>query len=172
MLLMAACACLPLAAHELPSALNIEQPGLSLHSSADLRRFGFKIYTARLWTSGAGFSANAPYALDIEYALSVDAAQLVETSIAEMRGQGHRDEALLARWAQDMAAVFPDVHRGDRLIALARPGIEARFYSAQGYLASIRDATFVDAFFGIWLADNTRAPQLRAALLAPRREAP
>ena len=130
-----------------------------------MRRFGFTISTARLWTDGATFSDRAPYAIDLEYALDISAQDLVKTSIAEMRGLGYRDEAELARWSQAMARVFPDVRKADRLLGYEQPGDEARFYSGQGYLASIRDPAFVDAFFGIWLNDRTSAPKVRARLL-------
>lgn len=157
--------CGPALARELPAALRDEAPPLALIGSADMRHFGFKIYTARLWTTERAFHAEKPFALDLEYALDIDASALVDTSIAEIRQQGWRDEAQLARWARDMRAVFPDVRKGDRLIGLALPGEEARFYSARGYLASIRDPAFVDAFFGIWLRADTSAPRLRARLL-------
>ena len=155
----------PLAASELPAAVRADAPGLQLHGSAVMRRFGFKIYTARLWTSSEGYRADAPYAIDLEYALDIDSAALVDTSIKEMRGLGYQDKARLSRWSQAMTAVFPNVRKGERLIGLARPGIEARFYSAQAYLASIADPAFVDAFFGIWLNAATSAPKVRAALL-------
>ena len=164
-LLLALCLSTALGARELPAALRTHAPALALHGSADMRHFGFKIYTARLWTAGQGFDAGQPFALDLEYALDVDAEALVDTSISELRQQGRRDEAQLAQWARDMRAVFPDVRKGDRLIGLAVPGVEARFYSAQGYIASIRDPAFVEAFFGIWLRPDTSAPGVRARLL-------
>jgi hypothetical protein len=86
-----------------------------------------------------------------------------------MREQGHHDEARLSRWSRQMSAVFPNVRKGDRLIGLARPGVEARFYSGQDYIASIRDPAFVEAFFGIWLHADTSAPQVRARLLGADR---
>ena len=155
----------PLAASELPAALGAEAPELQLHGSAVMRRFGFKIYTARLWTGREGYRPDATYALDLEYAMAIDGADLVKTSVSEMRGLGYDDELMLARWSQAMAAAFPDVRKGDRLIGLARPGVEARFYSARGYLATITDPAFVDAFFGIWLNAATSAPKARAELL-------
>ena len=154
-----------LAAGELPAALGADAPDLQLHGSAVMRRFGFKIYTARLWTGREGYRSDAPYALDLEYAMAINGADLVKTSISEMRGLGYDDELMLARWSQAMAAAFPDVRKGDRLIGLARPGVDARFYSARGYLATITDPVFVDAFFGIWLNAATSAPKARAELL-------
>ena len=155
----------PITANELPAVVSADAPELQLHGSAVMRRFGFKIYTARLWTGREGYRPDAPYALDLEYAMAIDGADLAKTSVSEMRGLGYDDEPLLMRWAQAMAAAFPDVKKGDRLIGLARPGVEARFYSAQGFLASITDPTFVDAFFGIWLNPATSAPKARAELL-------
>lgn len=165
LLALGLCLCLPVTARELPPALRAHAPQLVLHGSADMRHFGFRIYTVRLWTTSPGFDADTPFALDIEYALDIDASALVDTSIAEIRQQGRRDEAQLAQWARDMREVFPDVRKGDRLIGLAVPGVEARFYSSQGYIASIRDPAFVDAFFGIWLRADTSAPKVRARLL-------
>ena len=156
---------MPLAASELPAAVSADAPELQLHGSAVMRRFGFKIYTARLWTDRKGYRPDAPFVLDLEYAMAIDGADLVKTSVSEMRGLGYDDESMLMRWSQAMAAAFPDVRKGDRLIGLARPGVEARFYSTQGFLASIADPAFVDAFFGIWLNTATSAPQARAELL-------
>ena len=155
----------PVTVSELPPAVSADAPALQLHGSAVMRRFGFKIYTARLWTGRAGYRADAPYALDLEYAMAIDGADLVKTSVREMRALGYDDETMLTRWSQAMAAAFPDVRKGDRLIGLARPGVEARFYSAQGFLASITDPAFVDAFFGIWLNAATSALKARIELL-------
>jgi Chalcone isomerase-like len=164
-LLLCCAVSVPVTASELPAAVSTAVPELQLHGSAVMRRFGFKIYTARLWTGREGYRADAPYALDLEYAMAIDGAALVKTSVSEMRGLGYTDELLLTRWAQAMTAAFPDVKKGDRLIGVARPGVEARFYSAQGFLASITDPAFVDAFFGIWLNTATSAPKARAELL-------
>lgn len=166
-LLLGCCVGAQVAASDLPLAVSADAPGLQLHGSAIMRRFGLKIYTARLWTGREGYRTDAPYALDLEYAMALDGADLVRTSVREMRGLGYADELLLRRWAQAMTAAFPDVRKGDRLIGLARPGVEARFYSEQGFLATIADPAFVDAFFGIWLNPATSAPHARAELLNP-----
>jgi len=159
-------------ARELPPAVLADAPGLNLHGSAELRHFGFKVYTARLWVGPTGYVPGQPFALDIEYAMALDGADLVATSVEEMRELGIRDEGVLARWARDMVAAFPDVKKGDRLVGLALPGIEARFYSGHGHLATIRDPAFVDAFFAIWLAAQTSAPEVRAGLLGTPPGAP
>ena len=64
-----------------------------------------------------------------------------------------------------MARVFPDIKQGDSLIGVAVPGKEARFYSKDKFIASIADAEFTKAFFGIWLSERTSEPRMRERLL-------
>lgn len=159
-------------ARDLPSVVLADAPGLDLHGSAEMRRFGFRIYTARLWTGAAGYRPGEPFALDIEYAVNLKGKDLAEVSIDEMRDLGQRDDALLERWRVAMAAAFPNVKKGDRLVGLALPGQEARFYSNERHLATIRDPAFVDAFFSIWLDRGTSAPEVRAGLLGTTQRQP
>ncbi len=160
------------AARELPSVVLADAPGLDLHGSAEMRRFGFKIYTARLWTGAEGYRPGRPFALDLEYAVNLKGERLTDVSIDEMRGLGLRNNALLERWRVAMAEAFPDVKKGDRLVGLALPGQEARFYSNDRHLATIKDPAFVDAFFSIWLDHGTSAPEVRAALLGTNQRQP
>jgi hypothetical protein len=86
-----------------------------------------------------------------------------------MRGQGLDDEAALARWEARMREIFPDVAPGDRLIGVAEPARQARFYAGDRYLGRIAEPAFVSAFFAIWLGSRTSAPGLRARLLTVSR---
>jgi hypothetical protein len=54
---------------------------------------------------------------------------------------------------------------GDQLIARYDPGGATRFYGNDGLLGVIDDPKFGPAFLGIWLHPQTRAAELRAALL-------
>jgi hypothetical protein len=83
-----------------------------------------------------------------------------------MRRQAPRDEATLARWAQQMQRIFPDVAAGDRLVGVNLPGVGARFYDARGAIGTVADPAFARAFFDIWLAPSTSEPAMRGALLA------
>ncbi len=160
------------AARDLPSVVQADAPGLDLHGSAEMRRFGFKIYTARLWTGAEGYHPGRPFALDLEYAVNLKGDRLADVSVDQMRGLGLRNDALLERWRVAMAEAFPDVKKGDRLVGLALPGREARFYSNDRLLATIRDPAFVDAFFSIWLDRGTSAPEVRAGLLGTTQRQP
>lgn len=160
--LAAACllAASALNASPLPHLSNFEAVG-----SGTMRFFGLRIYDATLWSPGGVWSATRPYALELIYARSFDGAAIARRSIDEMRAQRAYPAATLARWGQQMEALFPDVKSGDRLTGVRLPGEGATFYSATRKLGQIDDEAFADAFFGIWLDPATRAPDLRARLL-------
>lgn len=148
-------------ASPLPHLLNFEEVG-----SGTLRFFGLRIYDATLWSPGGVWSANQTYALELIYARSFDGAAIARRAIEEMRTQRAYPAATLARWEQQMRALFPDVKSGDRLTGVRIPGAGAAFYSGPRKLGQIDDESFADAFFGIWLDPATRAPDLRARLLS------
>ena len=160
--LAAAClfATTALHASPLPHLPNFEMVG-----SGTMRFFGLRIYDATLWSPGGVWSASRPYALELIYARSFDGAAIARRSIEEMRAQRAYPAATLARWEQQMGALFPNVKSGDRLTGVHMPGTGASFYSGPRKLGQIDDADFADAFFGIWLDPATRAPNLRARLL-------
>ena len=58
------------------------------------------------------------------------------------------------------------VQPGDRITGVHRPGAGARFYFNGRLRASVDDAAFARAFFGIWLSPSTSEPRLRSALLS------
>lgn len=158
-----------LATPALPGPLVQDFPGLQLHGEGKLRFVGFKVYDAALWTTDKSHSFDRTFALDLRYAMKFAAHKIVETSVAEMRRVGYTDDAKLAKWASEMARVFPDVKAGDHLagvmVALPDGSREAHFYSSTRLLGIVKDSEFARAFFDIWLHPKTRAPDLRRALL-------
>jgi hypothetical protein len=160
--LAAACLGSALAAHAspLPHLADFEAVG-----SGTLRVFGLRIYDATLWSPGGDWGPGQPFALELRYARSFDGAAIARRSIEEMRAQRDYPDATLARWETQMRDLFPDVQAGDRLVGVRIPGEGAAFYSGTRRLGQIDDEAFADAFFGIWLAPTTRAPDLRARLL-------
>jgi hypothetical protein len=140
--------------------------------SGEFRRFGISIYHATLWVSDTSVPTAMPappYALALEYRLAIASHRLAEASIAEMRALLGEGEHRLADWGARLAAIFPDVARGDRIVGIHRPE-GARFHHNDRWLADVDDPDFARAFFGIWLDSRTSAPALRTSLLG-RREA-
>lgn len=161
--------CGPLLANtQLPAQLLREAPDLRLLGQGEMRWFGLHLYDASLWSSADPWSPRHTYALSIEYARVIPGKRLVESSIAEMRRLGVRDEVKLARWESVLNGVFPDVKKGDRIVGVHLPGKGATFYHQGRITGSIDDAEFAETFFAIWLDPRTREPSLRKALLGQR----
>ena len=134
-----------------------------------LRYLLWDVYDATLWAL-AGFRgvqyAEQAFALELRYLRSLSSAALVDASMQEMRRLGSLDASKEAAWTAAMQSAFADVQEGDRITGVHRPGAGAQFYFNGRLRASVNDAAFARAFFGIWLSPSTREPRLRNALLA------
>jgi hypothetical protein len=130
-----------------------------------LRFLGLHLYDGRLWSPDGRWRADAPFALELIYARGFEGEDIARRSIDEIRRLGGHDADTLARWEARLRGLFPDVRAGDRLTGVRLPGAGVRFYAGARHLGEIRDETFANAFFGIWLDARTRAPDLRKKLL-------
>jgi hypothetical protein len=137
-----------------------------VQGAGEMRWFGFAIYDARLWRSGEQWQSDAPYALELTYRRNISAAQLVSTSIEEMMRLGEKDEQRLRQWRAELEKIFPSVREGDTIVGLHEPGRGARFFYNGKPSGRVNDAELAAAFFAIWLDPRTKAPELRARLLA------
>jgi hypothetical protein len=146
-------------------ASNFDLP--RLYGQGRLRFFGLQVYDIRLWTP-ADFSperwAEAPLALEIEYARTLYGAKIAERSLEEMQRQGEVPAARSDRWLAEMTRIFPDVQAGDRLTGLQLPSGKTRFYLNGQSRGEVQDADFTRRFFGIWLSSQTSEPALRERL--------
>lgn len=161
--LLLACACAPLAALAPPPGFATTDPlaGLRRWGRGEFRYFGFLIYEATLWA--AEDPQRPPLALRLDYRRGIAGADISAASVREMRKLG-ADEALLARWGEQMTNLFPDVKPGDHLLGVFRT--EGASFAHNGkLLGRIDDAEFARRFFAIWLDPRSSAPDLRAALL-------
>jgi hypothetical protein len=152
----------------LPDAVARALPDLRLAGTGRLRWYGLHIYDAALWVRDGLFDPRREFALDIRYARNVPGQRLARTSIEEMRRLGFSDQARLQHWEREMARVFPDVGKGERLTGVHRPGMGAEFYHDGRLAGVIADADFARAFFSIWLDPRTREPGLRQSLIGSR----
>jgi hypothetical protein len=139
-----------------------------LAGTGRLTWFGFHVYDAALFVP-PGFDLSAaerqPFALELTYARRLEGRGIAEASRDEIARLGFGTEAQRTRWHTQMASLFPDVTKGQRLAGVNLPGIGARFYFNGEFLGSVDDPAFAQAFFAIWLDERTRAPQLRENLL-------
>lgn len=142
-------------------------PDARLVGEGELSVFGFRLYSARLWSPAERFDAGQPFALELIYHREISRERLVEVSIEEIRRlHGDRyDAAQLAGWAAQMQRAFVDTTPGSRITGVYLPGSGARFYAGDRLQHEVRDEEFARTFFSIWLDARTRNPELRARLL-------
>lgn len=153
-----------------PLPVAAPQAQLRAAGSGTYTWWGFTVYEASLWVA-PGFDAadlaRQRYVLELKYARAFKGSDIAQRSLEEMRRIGAFSEEQGQRWLQAMQRAFPDVAAGDRLVGVHEPGRGARFYANGRSTAEIADARFAELFFGIWLSEQTSAPQLRLALLGP-----
>lgn len=160
-LLLALMASTLLGVHAETHAAIEAMAGLKRWGSGEFRRFGFLVYEATLWAGDD--PQRPPIALRLDYKRNIEGKAIAEASVKEMR-RFVNDEALLARWGEQMQRIFPNVKPGDHILGLYRAD-GARFYQDDRLLGAISMPGFAEAFFAIWLDTRTSAPELRAALL-------
>lgn len=157
-------------AETVPQEASVQVPQAVLSGQATMRFLGFDIYRASLWVA-PGFTdaqfAQSRFALELRYSRSFQGADIAKRSIAEMQRQDGFDAQLAPRWEQQMRAIFPNVHAGDRITGVHLPGVGVEFYGNGKLLGEILDPLFARLFFGIWLSPQTSEPALRDALLNP-----
>jgi hypothetical protein len=159
----------PATAADLPPGVAA---GWKLTGQGDMRWFGFRLYSARLWSApqtswrlDSAPATDARFALELTYARDIKGDHLVDASIDELTRLGWRDNAKLALWRTQLSVVFPDVREGDRIVGLRDPAQGAVFYHQGQRTGTIADPELAAAFFAIWLDPRTREPALRARLL-------
>ena len=152
----------------LPEQVARDFPNLRLAGEGRLRWLGLNIYDATLWISGARWTGEQEFALDIRYARDIKSRRLVQTSADEMRRLGFGDERQLGKWVEELTRVIPDVKKGEHLTGVNRPGAGAQFYYQGKAIGSIADPELARAFFAIWLDARTREPELRQSLIGSK----
>lgn len=154
-----------------PAHIEVDIPAARLSGQGTFRWFGLHIYDAQLWVGAKGTAPDAPLALELTYARSLDGKKIAESSIDEIRKLGLGTPAQHSDWLTRMTTIFPDVKDGTRITGVYLPALGARFYLDGKLLGEIADPAFARAFFAIWLDPKTSAGKLREALLmnaAPR----
>ena len=132
---------------------------------AVLKYLFWDVYRAELFAPPAGWRADAPFALSLNYLRDLDGADIADRTISEMRDQGFSDEDTLSDWQGRLRAIFPDVSDGTRLTGIRDSRGGTVFYRNGAKIGEIRDPAFTRRFFDIWLGDKTSEPALRRALL-------
>jgi hypothetical protein len=142
-------------------------PAVRLLGVAQMRFLGMRIYEARLWVDDRFDPLHydkGSLVLELRYARRFTGATIAERSLQEMRRAGRVSDAQAQAWLALMEKAFPDVQAGQRLTGVLHGG-QVRFFHDGHPTAATDDPAFAQRFFGIWLAQWTSEPGLRAQLL-------
>ncbi len=128
-------------------------------------KYIWDVYDATLFAPQGKWEKGKPFALKLSYLRKLYGKKIADKSVEEIRGQGFTDEIKLATWHTQMRKIFPDVDDGVSITGIQTKDGAALFYKGSTKIGRIEDPEFSNAFFGIWLNENTSAPSLRQKLL-------
>lgn len=143
---------------------QLEQVG-----EAQLRHWGFKVYTARTFScKAAPLSADGlvsgPFALSLTYEREITAEALVQATRAQWQALGLLTDRT-DHWLEQLRSIWPDVRKGDQLTLFIDAQGQSRFYFGNQPLGQLKEAAFGPLFAAIWLHPESRYPDVRSALM-------
>ncbi|MFO1415449.1 MAG: chalcone isomerase family protein [Burkholderiales bacterium] len=156
------------AAPPLPNSVQAIAPNLTAKGGGLLTFLGIAVYDGWYWTSARGWPADGPYALDLVYHRDLDGGKIAQRSVDEIAKLGYGTPEQRARWGSLLAAILPDVRKGDRLTGVHMPDGSVRYFHNGRPIGEVAEPGFARAFFGIWLDPSTSRADFRQKLLGER----
>lgn len=147
------------------SADITELKGMRTVGAARMQVLFWKVYDAKLLAPRGEYRSDEPFALSLTYLRKLDGDKIAARSIEEMRRQGLDDEEKLGRWYDLLSGIIPDVNATDEIVGLAAEDGSTRFFLHGEPIGRVEEPGFTDAFFAIWLGEQTSEPELRSQLL-------
>ncbi|MGL4251278.1 MAG: chalcone isomerase family protein [Aeromonas sp.] len=125
----------------------------------------FKLYDATLFSDNGHYRPGQyPQALTLTYARDIEREDLINATASEWQRLGVGSESDRKRWLEQLTALWPDVREGDKLAFYVDQAGAGHFWWQGKPLGSLVDPQFSEAFLAIWLADNSRDPDLTRRL--------
>lgn len=122
------------------------------------------IYDSELRTPSGRYQSDATeLALVIKYRRNIDREALIKATGEQWAHLGI-PESKRKQWLARLAAIWPDVQKGDRLIFVIKNNV-GTFYQDNRQIGILNDKEMSKEFVGIWLSPYTAYPQIRRQLL-------
>lgn len=148
-----------------PITQNIDKA--QLVGKGNFSFYFWDIYDAELYASNRIYDPQKPFALKLTYKRNIKSADIVNSTIDEIRKQGFDDPVKLSKWHKIISKIFPDIKPNETLTGIYLPEQhEAIFYNNGKICGKIKDKELIKRFFDIWLSEKTSAPHLRKQLLS------
>lgn len=133
---------------------------------ATYKKSVFKLYDASLCTSvdKDEFTMDEPFVLALDYRRKFSTEQITKAGIHEMARFARKEKGDFEDIKPIFLECFPDVQKGDTIIAVSDSPTKARFYYNGQQSCEVEYPEFRELFFGIWLGTETRVPKQAARL--------
>lgn len=127
----------------------------------------FDVYSATLW--GKKFEGKVlfskPVALELKYNMELSGHDICERSFSEISKQGV-DEKIIQRIKKTINCIFPDMKKGDTILANFTPEQGLTFISnGNKTIGSIKNISDSITFLKIWLGEHTSDKKFRKKIL-------
>ncbi len=123
------------------------------------------VYDAKLYAPSGVYAENKPFALELSYLQELEARQIADHAVREIRRMGYNNESKLTEWHGQMIQILPDVIPSSIITGVSTPNGPTIFYADGEVIGRINDPEFGRHFFRIWLDVRTSTPSLRENLL-------
>lgn len=148
-------------------------PDLKTIGQGSYRYMLWQLYDARL-ASGDGsfinYQQSTPLLLELTYKRNISRDQFIKATVDEWKKLKQSSSEQQQQWAEQLATLWQDVKKGDRLAAVLLPDKTVAFYFNGTKTGVLADVAFGPAFFNIWLDSATSAPKLREQLIGQASE--
>ena len=146
----------------------VNTPTLTPLGEATYKKAMFKLYDASLCTMSLkkeeAFDMEEPFVLALDYRRKFSSEQITKAGIHEMARFARKEKEAFADIKPIFLECFPDVVKGDTIIAISESETKAKFYYNGEMSCEVDYPEFRNLFFGIWLGTETRVPKQAAQL--------
>lgn len=141
---------------------NFEQVG-----EARLKVMFWNVFDAALYSQSGSYNENEAFALTLTYLRPLKGEKIVDATMEEIRrlATSTISDAQLQDWNTRLNKIIPDVSKGMSITGVRTPEGFTELYVGDDKKGSFDDVAFTDAFFSIWLGEDTKEPVLRAKLI-------
>lgn len=138
---------------------------LKLIGKGNYTFFLLDVYEARLWAANKKNIYEGELLLELKYKMNFEGMDIVKQTKKEF-DNADVPESKSKRWSSELESIFPNVSKGDRILARYAPSKGIKFYlNESNFIGEVRDLEFSRSFLDIWLGPKSSDPDLRDKLL-------
>ena len=126
------------------------------------------VYHAKMWASNSKDLYLGDVKLELKYNMSFKGRDIVEQTHKEFLNAGIKDEDA-KKWIEPLKLIFPNVKKGDRIVASYKTNDRIIFYLNDVLIGKIQGNEFSKAFLNIWLGPKSSDSKLRDRLIGKER---